>query len=147
MKKSVISNKSLINNLSNQLFYDGKKNYVFGVLLSSLQYFYKKKPLSTLNILISFLYKNRPILETREIRKGSVFYQVPFFIKNKRSCALILKWLSKTVKLKSHGPNLKTNILKELKSISINKGNTFSESKKLKELVSNNIMHSHYRWR
>ena len=79
--KNIIYNKTIINNLTNQIFFNGKKNYVFGVL-SALQYFYTKKPLSALNILTTFLYKNRPFLETREIKKGSVFYQVPFFIKS-----------------------------------------------------------------
>ena len=147
MKKNIISNKTIINNLTNQIFLNGKKNYVLGVLLSTLQYFYKKKPMSALNILTTFLYKNRPFLETREIRKGSVFYQVPFFIKSKRSYSLILKWLSKAVKSKSQSPFLGVNLSKEIKALSINKGNTFNEAKKLKETVSNNIMHSHYRWR
>ena len=90
-------------------------------------------------------YQSRPLFDTKKVRKGPKYYDVPCKLKVKRSQLLVLRWFSKAVKSK----NLRTITLKiqdECENLIYYEGSTFAEILKVRKHVLSNIMYSHYRW-
>lgn len=149
MEKKLKSTKFL-NKFSNILMYNGKKKLIFKKVFKSLQTFNedkmkKKYALKNVCIITAMLYKIKPILETRKIRRGSKYYDVPMFLKKSRSVSLLLRWVVKS--LRKQKLSVDNNIKNEVKEILKGTGNTVKESKILRNKVSDNIKYSHYRWR
>jgi ribosomal protein S7 len=83
-------------------------------------------------------------METRKIRKGSKYYDTPFFLKKARAFSILLRWIAQAIK---KGDNLTNSIQKEFKDLIKGLGSTVKESQNLRNKVSINIIYSHYRWR
>lgn len=125
----------ILKKLSSLLMHNGKKKMVFKKVIKTLQNFNIKN----LCILTSIFHRNKPILETKKIRKGSKFYEVPFFLKKSRSLSLILRWTAKSIQ--------KQGFNQELKDLIHDAGSTIKECKLLRNKVVANIIYSHYRWK
>jgi small subunit ribosomal protein S7 len=132
----------LLNKLSSLLMFDGKKKLIFKRVFKSLDGI----NFSSQSVLITTIFHRiKPIIETRKVRKGSKFYDVPFPIKKSRALSLLLRWVAKSIrKQRTH---LSAGIKKEFHDLVLNVGTTIKESKALHNKVSANIMYSHYRWR
>ncbi len=93
----------------------------------------------------SIFYQSRPLFDTKKVRKGPKYYDVPFKLKIKRSQLIMLRWFSKAVKTKNlRSVNLK--LQDEVENLTNFNGSTFSEISKLRKHVLSNLMYSHYRW-
>ena len=93
----------------------------------------------------SIFYQSRPLFDTKKVRKGPKYYDVPFKLKIKRSQLIMLRWFSKAVKSKNlRSVNLK--IQDEVENLINFNGSTFAEISKLRQHVLSNLMYSHYRW-
>ena len=86
------------------------------------------------------------MLETVKVRKGSKYYEVPYYIKSQRSFSLMFRWIIKGIK-KQNGKSIDSKIKNEFKLLLKNKGNAVKEAKTLRKKVVTNIIYSHYRWK
>ena len=135
-----IKSTFLLKKLSSLLMYNGKKKLILKSVLKTLQNF----PTKNVCLLTTIFHRIKPILETRKVRKGSKFYDVPFIIKKSRAVSLLLRWVVKSIR--KH-PNLFLGINNEFKDLISGLGTTNKESRTLRAKVASNIMYSHFRWK
>lgn len=90
-------------------------------------------------------YHSRPLYDTKKVRKGPKYYDVPYRLRIKRSQLLTLRWFSKAVK-SNNSRTLTSKIGEELEAVVHLNGSTTSEIAKLRQHVLDNLMYSHYRW-
>jgi small subunit ribosomal protein S7 len=145
--KEKLKSTFLLKKLSSLLMYNGKKKLIFKSVLKSLQNFHPIK--KNICILTTMFYRIKPILETRKVRKGSKFYDVPFLMKKSRAFSIMLRWFVKAIR---KNQNLKfkalsLGITNEFKDVVSRTGFTVKESKNLRTKVASNIMFSHFRWK
>ena len=141
----------LLTKLSALLMKAGKKKLVLKMVLKGLPEMVGKNTCA----LTSVFHQLQPVLETRKVRKGSKYYDVPFPIKKARALSLLLRWTTRAIsssstrgnsKGKSAGLSQKVHgefidlINGELRS------NSVKESKALRSKVAANIIYSHFRW-
>ena len=154
MNTKLKESKYFLNKLSTLLMKDGKKKLILKKVLYSLQSLKNirlkfdgvKKSYKKLCILTIFFYKLKPLLETVKVRKGSKYYEVPYYIKSQRSFSLMFRWIIKGIK-KQNGKSIDSKIKNEFKLLLKNKGNAIKEAKTLRKKVVTNIIYSHYRWK
>jgi ribosomal protein S7 len=154
MNTKLKESKYFLNKLSTLLMKDGKKKLILKKVLYSLQslknirlkFDWVKKSYKKLCILTIFFYKLKPLLETVKVRKGSKYYEVPYYIKSQRSFSLMFRWIIKGIK-KQNGKSIDSKIKNEFKLLLKNKGNAIKEAKTLRKKVVTNIIYSHYRWK
>jgi len=96
-------------------------------------------------LISNLFYSSRLLFETKKVRKGPKYYDVPCKLKNRRSLLLVLRWFSKAIKEKNYR-KITDRIQSELDDFKSAKGSTFSEVSKLRKKVLANLMFSHYRW-
>jgi ribosomal protein S7 len=142
-----INSTILINKLSSLLMKNGKKKKLKKKVLTAFQFFNKtnivQKNFCTVT---SLIYRLRPIMETKKVRKGAKYYDVPFFLKPKRGFTFFFRWFSQSIKEKNKNFfNLK--LKKEIFNLILKNGSSVKESKLLKKKVKQNIKYSHYRWK
>ncbi len=131
---------SVCEKLASQLMRNGKKKKVLKVIYSLLDDY------NEYCMLTALVYNLRPSLETRKVRRGSKYYDVPFFMKKKRSLLLALRWFTKGVKARKE-VNLKNKFVLEFEDLMNSSGLAYKESKALKKRVLSNTLYSHYRWK
>lgn len=82
---SKINSTTLINKLSSLLMKNGKKKKVKKKVLTAFQFFNKTNIVQkNFCAVTSLVYRLRPIMETKKVRKGAKYYDVPFFFKTKK---------------------------------------------------------------
>ncbi len=147
MKSTRLKSSEILLKLTKLLMKNGKKKKILKRVTSSLQKFSQnKEAYSGFCMLTSMFYKIKPLLETVKVRKGSKYYDVPYYIKPQRSISILLRWSVKSIK-KHLEKSLEKKIQREFKELSLSSGSTFKESKQLRQKVATNIMFSHYRWK
>ncbi len=90
-------------------------------------------------------YQTRPLFDTKKVRKGPKYYDVPYRLSLKRSQILVLRWFSQAIKAKT-ARSLTIKIKNEIQDLITLNGSTYSEIVKLRKHVLANLMYSHYRW-
>lgn len=153
-KPDLINSKQFLNKISTLLMKNGKKKLVLKKVLYSLQSLNKtpvkfnwiKKTYTKLCVLTIFFFKLKPLLETIKVRKGSKYYEVPYYIKTQRSLSLMFRWIVKGIK-KQNSKTVISKIKNELQSLLRNQGTAIKEAKILRKKVIINIIYSHYRWK
>jgi len=141
-----IKSTFLLKKLSSLLMFDGKKKLILKTVFKTLQNFQKNEvTLKNFCALTTIFHRIKPILETRKIRKGSKFYDVPYPIKKSRAVSLLLRWVTKAVRKQT--THLKFGLKNEIQDLIDNVGATIKEKKALHNKISANYMYSHYRWR
>jgi small subunit ribosomal protein S7 len=146
--QTLLKSTLLFKKLSSLLMFNGKKKLIFKTVLKTLQRFQKNGvTLKHFCALTTIFHRIKPILETRKVRKGSKFYEVPYPIKKSRALSLLLRWVTKSIR--KQATHLNVGLKNEFQDLIDNegKGTTIKESKALNNKVSANIMYSHYRWR
>ena len=126
-----------IHALTSLLMRGGKKRLIAKKLLTNIQSSGWKNTCT----LTGAIYKLRPILETRKVRKGSKYYDVPFYISRNRSRSIVYRWLAKSL------DKPRANLDQEWKEIVLDEGYANKESEILIQRVAANMRYSHYRWK
>lgn len=147
MTETNLRSTQIINKLTSLLMKNGKKKPVLKKVLLSLQCFYGSNEIyKQLCLLTLFFFKLKPLLETIKVRKGSKYYDVPYFIKQKRSLSIALRWAVKTIRAQK-GPSLDKKIHSGLHEVFGGEGFAHKQAAILKKRVAANIMYSHFRWK
>ncbi len=136
-------NSSVCEKLASQIMINGKKKTVLKVIFSLLNNY---NHYSNFCMLTALIYSLKPSLETRKVRRGSKYYDVPFFMKKKRSLLLALKWFTKAVKSRKE-IGLGSKFIAEFEDLMHKSGSAYKEAKVLKKRVLSNTLYSHYRWK
>ena len=127
-----------IRTLSALLMRGGKKRLVAKRLLVGLRASGWKNTCA----LTGAIYRLRPILETRKVRRGAKYYDVPFYLSRKRSTSLVYRWLARSFKVKP-----KASLEYEWTEIIMGRGFATKEAELLRQRISANMRYSHYRWK
>ncbi len=130
---------NVCNKLSSQLMKKGKKGPVLKLIHDTLN------GSTGVKMITCLIYKLKPSLETRQIRKGSKFFDVPFFLKKKRSILLALRWFTKAIKARKDR-SLNRKILVEIEDLVNKTGQSYKSALTLRKKVSKNIFYGHFRW-
>ena len=131
-------------NLSRLLMREGKRKQALAKVLGSFQTFQSQaKPLKNLCLLTTVLHQSKPLLETRKVRRGAKYFDVPFFLTRKRSYSLLLRWLAAVLR-RGHSS---LELSKEFRALLAGQGATLQEAKALRQRVAANLIYAHYRWR
>jgi ribosomal protein S7 len=147
MKNYLIKSSIILNKLSLLLMKNGKKKFVHKKVIKSLQMFYeKRKVFKNICILTLIFHRIKPLLETRKVRKGSKYYDVPFYMKKNRSLLLLLRWIVRSVR-KHSVKGLSKKLQMEMRDLIKGSGFTYKEYKLLRLRVASNVIYSHYRWK
>ncbi len=152
-KNYILTASEVLNKLNVLLMKDGKKKTVRRKVNTALQNFIKFKN-SDVNIkpdkytcyLTGMIHQLKPHVETRQVRKGAKYYDVPFPIKENRKLLLALRWLARSVR-KRPEPGLVNQLKAEFLDLTYRKGYSIRERKALQKKVSANIIYSHFRWK
>ena len=147
MSKTSLRSTAVIYKLTNLLMKNGKKKPVLKKVLLSLQSFYGPHgAYKQACILTLFFFKLKPLLETIKIRKGSKYYDVPYFIKQKRILSIALRWAVKAIRAQN-ASSLDQKIHSGLSEVFQGQGLANKQAKILKKRVAANVMYSHFRWK
>ncbi len=138
-----LSSTQVCEKLASLLMRDGKKNIVLKVIYAKLQEYTSA---NNLCMLTSLVYKLKPSLETKKIRKGAKHFDVPFPVSEKRSLSLALKWFANGVAGR-HERKLRDRVAGELTDLILKRGLAFKEAQQLRKKVCSNSHYSHYRWK
>jgi ribosomal protein S7 len=155
-----MQSKIFLDKLSTLLMFSGKKKVILKRVITKLETFNfsldqtlpgklnlkkTKQPtaLKHICLLTALFHQLKPFLETKNVRKASKHYDVPFFLKSTRSFSLVLRWFVRAIR--KQGGLRAFN--KEIYNILLQKGQTVKEVTALRQKVSKNIMFSHYRWK
>ena len=139
--------QNIIQTFISQLTVRGKKKKFSFVL----QFFVKidtKKAFKNCFLFIFILYRIRPIVELRRLRKGSSYYIVPMpFRKRKKSIKRSFFWISRMIKDVKRR-HIKTNKKAEDQFNLILKrdGVTWRNFQAFQKKSLENLIYSHYRW-
>jgi ribosomal protein S7 len=142
-----INSTILINKLSYLLMNNGKKKKVKKKVLSAFQFFNTKNMVQkNFCAITSLIYRLKPIMETKKVRKGAKYYDVPFLLKPKRGFTFFFRWFSQSIKSKKE-KTFDLKIKKEIFDLILKDGSSVKESKLLRKKVKKNLKFSHYRWK
>ena len=134
-----------INYISTSLMKNGKKKK-FSFFFYMFQERKKKRYFKHMFILMFIVYKIRPLMELKTIRKGSQHYIFPVpLVKTNRSLKIGIRHMSKAIKLRRNYL-LIFRIKYEFQDILKNSGLTWDWRNKIQEISADNISYSHYRW-
>ena len=99
IKITILKSSEILLKLTKLLMKNGKKKKILKRVTSSLQKFSQnKEAYSGFCMLTSMFYKIKPLLETVKVRKGSKYYDFPYYIKPQRSISILLRWSVKYIK-------------------------------------------------
>jgi len=155
-KSYTLKASEVLNKLNVLLMRDGKKKTVRRKMNTALQTFAQTKHKKIRRVdrpdrhmchLTAMLYQVKPSLETRQVRKGSKYYDVPFDIKENRRLSLALRWVARGIRKRPEA-GLINQLQAEFHDLaSLKKGYTVREKKILQKRVRANIKYIHFRWR
>jgi len=135
----------VVTKLVNQIMEGGKKGTAQKILYKSFEIIKENTKKDPLEVFEKALENIKPSLEVKSRRVGGANYQVPMEVREDRSQALGLRWLTDNAK-KRGGKTMAEKLANELIDAYNNTGGAVKKKEDTHRMAEANKAFAHYRW-
>ncbi len=134
----------LVTRFINRVMEGGKKKSAEDIVYNALCNLDKDKARAL--VILERATKNvMPSQEVRSRRVGGATYQIPIPVRNDRSEALAIRWITQAAK-KRKGKPMVEKLTMELRDAAENKGEAFKKKDNMHRMAEANRAFAHFRW-
>ena len=134
----------LVTRFINRVMEGGKKKSAEDIVYGALHNLNEDKA-SALAILQKAIKNVMPSQEVRSRRVGGATYQIPIPVRNDRSEALAIRWITQAAQ-KRKGKPMVEKLTMELRDAAESKGEAFKKKDNMHRMAEANRAFSHFRW-
>jgi small subunit ribosomal protein S7 len=138
-------NSKVVTKLVNQIMDDGKKGTAQKILYKAFDIVKETTKKEPLEVFEKALENIKPALEVKSRRVGGANYQVPMEVREDRSLALGLRWLTEYTK-KRGGKTMAEKLANEIVDAYNNTGGSVKKKEDTHRMAEANKAFAHYRW-
>ena len=138
-------NSKVVTKLVNQIMDDGKKGTAQKILYKAFDIVKETTNKEPLEVFEKALENIKPALEVKSRRVGGANYQVPMEVREDRSLALGLRWLTEYTK-KRGGKTMAEKLANEIVDAYNNTGGSVKKKEDTHRMAEANKAFAHYRW-
>lgn len=140
-----IYNSKVVTKLVNQIMVGGKKGTAQKILYEAFDIIKRETHEDPNEIYSKALENIKPALEVKSRRVGGSNYQVPIEVREERSQALALRWLTNYAKLRN-GKGMAINLANEIMDAAKGVGGAVKKREDTHKMAEANKAFAHYRW-
>ena len=144
IKVDPLYKSQLVTRFINRVMIEGKKKSAEKIVYTALHNLNEDKG-QALAILQRATKNVMPSQEVRSRRVGGATYQIPIPVKNDRSEALAIRWITKAAQSRKGKPMVE-RLTMELRDASENKGEAFKKKENMYRMAESNRAFAHFRW-
>jgi len=144
IKVDPLYKSQLVTRFINRVMIEGKKKSAEKIVYTALHSLNEDKD-QALAILQRATKNVMPSQEVRSRRVGGATYQIPIPVRNDRSEALAIRWLTQAAK-KRKGKPMVEKLTAELRDASESKGEAFKKKENMYRMAESNRAFAHFRW-